>query len=416
MRSAYFTICARNYLAYALTLRASVLEHGICDAFYIFLSDADIVGDEPCDNIVSLNALPLSDLHAMSFRYSLMEFSTAIKPTCFEHLFDQHGFDRAVYLDPDIQLFNALTDVDAAFDSGADAVITPHIIRPLPDDGKQPSNKTIAQCGQFNLGFGAFANTPSSRQFLTWWAERCTFDCIVDFPNGLFVDQKFVDEAPKRIDHLHVLNDPGYNVAYWNIGQRQVVKDKTGSLTAGGAPLRFFHFSGVNPARPNEFSKHQNRFGLSDIGDAAALVQSYIDHLRGNGFDQWQRVPYAFANFANGDKIPPAARRLFRQAEIAGIRAFEPFDADYDALNTAAHDTPGDPTISEFMRMVWQMRPDIQHLYPLSETAGRRAFHYWFTNNAIAEGLATPPLVPNPLSMGPLDWVTKFRAWIAAKQ
>ena len=106
-----FTICARNYLAYAMTLRDSVRRHQPDADFLIFIADGpvDVPGLE--DIIVPLEQLGIPGLQDMCFRYTLMELSTAIKPFCFEYVFDHLDVSTAVYLDPDIEMFARLDAV-----------------------------------------------------------------------------------------------------------------------------------------------------------------------------------------------------------------------------------------------------------------------------------------------------------------
>ena len=81
MKTAFFTICSRNYLAFALTLRQSVLRAEPDHAFYIFL--ADEAAD--ADRLSSIEVIPVAELErpeiaSMALRYTIMEFNTAIKP------------------------------------------------------------------------------------------------------------------------------------------------------------------------------------------------------------------------------------------------------------------------------------------------------------------------------------------------
>ena len=81
-----FTIVAKNYIGLAKVLRQSMLEKNEDVSFYIF------VADEQCDEYEGekgvLFAKDCVDIDRktwidMSFKYSLTEFCTAIKPFCF---------------------------------------------------------------------------------------------------------------------------------------------------------------------------------------------------------------------------------------------------------------------------------------------------------------------------------------------
>src|SRR5207302_11017910 len=88
-----------------------------------------------------------------------------------------------------------LDQVKNALDS-APIVLTPHVLSPIPRDGLKPSEQDMLISGAYNLGFLAIREAPETREFLGWWDERLRDDCRVDVPNGLFVDQKWVDLVP----------------------------------------------------------------------------------------------------------------------------------------------------------------------------------------------------------------------------
>ena len=63
-----------------------------------------------------------------------------------------------------------------------------------------------------------------------------------------------MDLAPGLFESVHVLTDPAYNVAYWNLHGRCVTVD--GCPWVNGCPLVFFHFSGIEPEDMERVSKH----------------------------------------------------------------------------------------------------------------------------------------------------------------
>lgn len=386
MTPVYFTICARNYLAYALTLRASLLAAEPGARFFIFLSDAPIDGPPPCGDIVDASALALPNPDDMAFRYDVMEYATAVKPFCFGYLFDRVGADAAIYLDPDILVLRPLEPVIEALRAGAAAALTPHILGPM-DDGRMPGEREILSSGSFNLGFAAFANAPEARAFLGWWGGKLATTCFADPAAGLFVDQKWADFAPSFIGALAILRDPGLNVAYWNLARRPLARDGAG-WTAGGAPLCFFHFSGVAPGDAAVFSKHQNRFSPADLGEARSLLDGYLASLALHDHARWRAVPYAHDRYIDGALIPREARRLYARGVIAKPPGREGlFAPDHAALNAASAEADQDAAapITVFMHEVWRSRPDLQALFPLGAAAGRAGFHRWFILNAARE-------------------------------
>src|SRR5260370_44972 len=204
-----------------------------------------------------------------------------MKPWMFEHLFAM-GYDRVVYLDPDIVIYSPLIELDSTPSPGAGEsflTLTPHLTGFIGGD-EHPSERTILQAGAYNLGFLALSRRPPLDRFLAWWQEKLEFQCVVDTVRGLFVDQKWMDLAPGLFPAVEILRHEGYNVAYWNLGQRTVVRgdaDATVPMvaTVNGQPLRFFHFSGFDPTFPYRVSKHANSRRLGCIGDARRFCHVY---------------------------------------------------------------------------------------------------------------------------------------------
>lgn len=383
MKTAFFTICSRNYLAYALTLQQSLKRHAPDAPFFIYLADAPVdPADVPDANIIPASEIGLSNLLDMAFRYTVMEFNTAIKADCFLDLLTRRGFDAAIYLDPDIQVFAPLSEVETALGNGAAAVLTPHLLEPLPS-GAYPDEFDILKSGVFNLGFAAFANTPESLAFIRWWAGKLHTDCYSAPEKGLFVDQKFVDLAPAFIERLSVLRHPGYNVAYWNTASRSVA-GKGGSYTVNGAPLVFFHFSGVVPGQPEIYSKHLGG-RKQDVAPAILeLVRLYLSGLTAQGHAKWSAMPYAYARFRDGSTILPPMRRHPPQQGAPEDWFAAPDLAYWNAPDPQVDQSP-DVVITRLMTGFWEMRPDLQAACPLSTAAGRRGLQAWFRRHGQAE-------------------------------
>ena len=303
-RTVFFTIVANNYLAYARVLMASLLRHHAASPRYVVLCD------EPATDaklgltaeLIAARDLGLPELEAMAFWYDVMEFATAIKPACFQFLWERHPECDIVYLDPDILVTNRLAHVERALADGASLVLTPHLNAPL-QDGAQPDDLTIMKSGVYNCGFFAAAPVKEAKDFIRWWRDRCRRDAVVDIEGNRFTDQRWVDLAPSFAPHTHILHNPAYNLAYWNLSHRRVTRIGA-DLLVEGQPIRFVHFSGVSPADRTVFSKHQTRFTPALIGALRPLFEHYIDLLHENGWAEFREIPYAYGRFRGGRHDP----------------------------------------------------------------------------------------------------------------
>jgi len=325
MRTALFSIISPNYRHYARVLMASAeRHHPEWDRFVLVVGESSPgPGHSEPFVAVPLQALPLPDRRRFYFRYTLLELNTAVKPWMFEHLFAL-GYDRVVYLDPDIVLYAPLAELDA-LTAETFLTLTPHLTGSIGTTEDHPSERTIMQAGAYNLGFLSVTRQPSLERFLAWWQEKLEFQCVVEVERGLFVDQKWMDLAPGLFPDVAILRHDGYNVAYWNLRQRRVAEEG-GGVTVNGQPLRFFHFSGADPAYPEMVSKHDGRLRLGDIGAAARLLGEYLVELREAGYDSFRSAPYAFSVFADGTLLPDAARIAYRHSpELQAAAGDDPF-------------------------------------------------------------------------------------------
>lgn len=394
----YFTICARNYLAYAKTLRASLLAVEPQAKFWTVLIEDRRDQPEAVENVLYASELGIPSFWDMALRYSVMELATAIKPFVFLHFLESEEAGAAIYLDPDIQVFAPLAEVHALLRNGTPAVLTPHSTVPL-DDGGDPDDLRLLRTGAYNLGFAAFSAAPAALDLLRWWAGQCETRCVVSVEDGLFVDQKFMDLAPCYLPGTAILHHPGYNVAYWNLPSRKLALAGDG-WTVNGEPLIFFHFSGVVPGDPRVFSKHQDRYTAASVGPAAALLRGYLDHLQQHGHAAHAKLPYSYGVYDDGAPIPEFARRVYAECQPRPNRRLtraKAFCADYSALNAAAPELArlGRTPVTRLAYAIWRNRADLQAAFPLQSPESATAFARWFIDggpreHAISEGFVRP--------------------------
>ena len=258
------TICARNYLPYARVLARSFRQTNPQDEFVTLLIDLLADDEVPTEDfeVVGPSVLELDDddFARMTFMYDVTELATALKPWALQWVLDG-GHDVAVYIDPDIAVFDSLQLIaEPALKSGI--ALTPHRLTAIPRDGLRPDESDIMCSGIQNLGFIAVSD--KGRPWLEFWKARLLTDSVVDLPNQLFTDQRWTDWIPALFDYVK-LADPGLNVAYWNLDERGLERSGD-NYTCNGHPLRFFHFSGYRPSQPWCLSKY--------ISDAPRVVVS----------------------------------------------------------------------------------------------------------------------------------------------
>ena len=316
-KQAIVTIVSNNYLHFARSLMQSVAKHHPHAERYCVIVDTDLsyaseLKEEFTTLAMSQLNLPFGDEFA--FQYTILELNTAVKPWALEHLLDA-GYEEVLYIDLDIYLYSPLAEISDLLSSGTSIILTPHLLAPMTDD-KNPTELQIRNAGTYNLGFCAISNQAITRHFLHWWQGKLERDCVVDFSRGIFVDQSWMDLVPTLFEQVNILRHHGYNVAYWNLAQRDVTKNTDGTLSVNGERLVFFHFSGLNPSNPQAFSKHQNRYTLDNMNPLVTrLAMEYSETVRNNGIEKYRNLPYGFGFFQDGRPIPEKTRTYFRENE-----------------------------------------------------------------------------------------------------
>lgn len=402
MKHVWFTICANNYLGYALTLYQSLRRNHPEADFILFLADekSDAVDYSTFPfEVISANALPISSFSDMSFRYDIMELATAIKPSCFKWLFKERRYEFATYLDPDIYVTSSLEKVIESLEDGHEAVLTPHITTPYTDQ-YHPDALQISRAGTYNLGFAAFSKSDQSTLFLNWWDQQLRKDGHNDLARGTFVDQKYAEFIPSFIQKTKILHDLGYNAAYWNLHERPITQ-REDRWYAGEHSLAFFHFSGVVPGHPKVFSKHQNRYSVEDIGILRDLLNTYLDELANNDQPFYKNIQYAYDTLDSGEVISPIMRKTY--AIYASDEEAEAFCSSEqkvcpDKLFARLHPEFKLPIL---LVEAWKARPDLQKAFNLHDHSGCSGYMAWFASNGartfnLPEKLITKLLTASP--------------------
>ncbi|HSY52324.1 MAG TPA: glycosyltransferase [Thermoanaerobaculia bacterium] len=400
-----FTIVARNYLAYARVLAASLARHNPGARLHVVVLDdpGRTISPEPSFEVIHADELPFdppSDFYTMAAIYDVTELSTAVKPWVFEYLFGR-GASVAIYLDPDIEVFDSLGPLEPLSRKHG-MLLTPHITEPLPRDGKRPDERDLLLAGIYNLGFLALS-AEAARSFLPWWRKRLRRDCLSDPAEGLFVDQRWIDFAPALFAPV-ILKDPGYNIAYWNLPHRVLTRDGD-RIHVNGRPLRFIHFSGFSPRARHLLSKHQHaspRVLLSETPLLAELCERYAAALEEAGFARCSGLPYGFAVTAGGLPLDARTRKALRRTYLedeAGGRAPSfpnPFSraGAGDVVQRLLRPSTYAPGVPAWLAEIWSDRADLRLAFPRIESVDAERFLDWARTQGIREHDIPPQLIP----------------------
>jgi hypothetical protein len=309
-RDAAFTVCATNYFAQALVLQQSFAQHHPELDFHILVVDRKDPAFEarfPGLRLIWVEDLGIPAFNNLALKFDVIELSTNVKPSCLLRLLDR--YERVLYLDPDMVLFDRL---DSVYDKlrGSSIVVTPAALSPVLD-GAQPDDLEFLRVGAFNLGFVGVAATGEGLRFARWWSDRCLSEGFHETSAGVFVDQKWINLAPCYFESCHILRDPGVNMAPWNLHERRLSQREGRWIVNDAHALKLFHFSSFDPRRPQRISTRQTRYAEGERRDLAPLLDAYAGHLFEAGFEELSKRPYGFDHLPSGEYISPTLRRLY---------------------------------------------------------------------------------------------------------
>ena len=390
------TIVAHNYLPLARIVARSFLANHPESSFYIVIVDRPIEARQIVEEGITI--IPVTDIDFgadgflnMATIYDVTEFATSVKPFALKHLLQKH--ECVLYLDPDIKVYSRLDDLVAkTVEVGWS--LTPHCLQPIPRTGAGPTEREIMAAGVYNLGYIGVSRPLEG--MLDWWAERLRRDAIIDVERQLFTDQRWIDLAV-GIFQPHIERSTAYNVAYWNLDQRTMHRDGE-TWFVDNEPLRFFHFSGYDPANPHWMSKYQPgipRVLFSERPELISLFSEYGQELltmRPVG----EKIPsYGWNEAFPGFKLSRGLRRMFRDelltAEVEGsMPPPSPFViGGLDDFITWCREIPKGSTrgLPRYAEAVFNDRHDLQHLFHEVNGGDLEQFNMWVRRQGRAERL-----------------------------
>lgn len=322
-----FSSFTYSYLSRARVLLASVRRvHPDWAVWAVLVDEAPDGVDEAAalagfDGVLKVADLGIPRVLSWLFQHDLVEACTAVKGAAMMRLLER-GAGRVVYFDPDIAVFNPMEGLDRG-----SIILTPHQLEPNAAYQAIVDNEVAALAfGVFNLGFVAVRNDVQGRAFAAWWAERLYQACFDDRAAGIFTDQKYCDLAPALFAGVHVLRDPGCNVASWNLSRRVLAFDGQGGLTVNGSALKFYHFTKIGGAG----DVMTDRYGAGNT----EVFEVWHWYKRCERASRVSGIPdgyWRYGAFEDGTAIAPQVRRLFRDRADLRAAFADPF-ADFSGF------------------------------------------------------------------------------------
>jgi hypothetical protein len=307
-KTAAFTVVTPNYLAHALSLKKSFLEHNPGADFFIgILGNKNHCPDMNYGNCYFVNSLIDSRIEGMISRYHPFEMNCALKPFFASHILEQHNdVQRLIYLDSDMYVFGPFASL-----SEAAITLSPHRTKNtayLPEP-KDYSIISLNRYGVYNAGYFELRRKEEAFVFLEWWKKLLEHTGYEKPDQNLFGDQLWLNLVHSFFDDVFVNKNPGYNVAIWNLIEREV-EDRKGIYYVNNEPLVLFHFSKYNLDEPGKLVYYNEPYlTFENFPVLKPLYQKYRDGLMEAGYEKFKTVPYPFS-YVKKDKKKSWLKKL----------------------------------------------------------------------------------------------------------
>ncbi len=390
------TVITMDRLAHARVLAESFIEHHPAGRVWaLVVDDHDHELDPAGEPFIVLRPRETDcpAIERMRVTYDAVGYTVAFKPWLLLHVLKETPF--IVYLDSDIQVFAPFNELD---DCSASVCVTPHLLEPLPCDGKRPSETDVLVAGVFNTGFVGVRRGEHAERFLTLWAERLIWGCVVNPDRGLYIDQRWLDLLVAMADDVRVMREPGYNVAYWNLTERALTRGPDGWLV-NGQTLRFYHFSSFDPRQPETLSSQCDRFVSGDLPEVADLCATYASLLHEHGFAAAASHRYPYNVMPCGLVLDPHVRLLIRDGLESGELAVEDLHRDggrvlLEWLNSPA-ERGAQAGVTRYMYRLYRGRPDLCAAFNDLDGADGDGLVAWWLSHGAHEFVTCSVLLPS---------------------
>jgi hypothetical protein len=343
-----FTIVSCTHLAEARVLMESVARYWPEVKRTVFVTDSPEGKFDPAAedfDVVEASQTSLPRFRHMAFVYLPSELCYVLKPFCAKYLFEKESAAAVVYLDADMLLFHRPVDLERALEQSS-VVLTPH--RLLPDLAR-PMGIVQLKGGTFNAGFFAVRNSAQGIDFVTWWGMQLAVPGNID-PDW-HEDQSWLNLVPGFCSETHILRHPGYNVAFWNLVERRVMRatledEEPESAAADGDCVRRSRgqtkgLKDLELKRPKDQETAGGR--RSETGDRRRVVQQSTDPGPQDHGTQWrvgfggEEYPLVLFHFSlYNPRYPERLTGAIDWARLGDDRTLEPLVLDYAAKLNAA--------------------------------------------------------------------------------
>lgn len=242
----FCTIITPDHWPYAVTLYRSLIRYRDTETLVVLVCGT--AGPEKDALLLhNVSVLYLSDISNYGETSLLCEkygqtdmdaFRWSMKSVLLRYLLE-NGYEKVIYLDCDIFFFN---EYEFLFDElqTTNILLSPSW-RTIDPGRNEEEFIRLYTDGLYNAGF--IGANQKGIPALQWWTGVCSYRIAIDYENGFFVDQKYLDAMPLMFQNVKMLTHRGCNVSIWNQNECRRVSKNGHVLINGTEQVVFIHFN-----------------------------------------------------------------------------------------------------------------------------------------------------------------------------
>ncbi|MCJ8010953.1 hypothetical protein MUG84_04235 [Paenibacillus sp. KQZ6P-2] len=312
------TVTAANYLHRAKVMARSVKRHMPDAKVVVCLIEKDMIQEAMnvpwFDEVILAKDLGIPHFPQLMLKYNVLEAICAVVTLFYSFLLNRFPSEKYfIHLDSDVQVMNRFDDLIRALDEKP-IVLTPHFTN------SEFLKFDTLFFGVYNAGFSAIRRSDEAHRFVQWWGER-SYD-LGFFDHIHFANQKWLDLAPGFFD-VYSFQHPGYNMAFWNIHERNLVI-QDGVYLTNGLPLCFFHYS-------NSVFHYFFQSNPDPGSPLYQMVSGYLLESIELGQYALSKTPWSYNYFDNGETVE-SIRNEVRSNPGLAFRLPDPFKGSSHSL------------------------------------------------------------------------------------
>ena len=166
-------------------------------------------------------------------RRTKAEYCWTAGPSVIWHFLQKYNLPNITYLDSDLFFVG---DPQVLFDEIGECSIA------ITEQGI--SKKSESLYGKYCVQYMYFKNDEEGCEALKWWRDSCIKWCYQRFEDGLYADQKYLDQFPVRYKNLCIISNLGAGIAPWNM-HRYTYQDNTVVFNDRAYGCVFIHMHGL---------------------------------------------------------------------------------------------------------------------------------------------------------------------------